>query len=117
MESAGAAGGPVAGRNPGVNGLKSLGEGLARPGQVVSPTYCGAVTGEDAPESSAMSAAQGAQGSHGTQGCSTGTPGCAWQEERVHEEQITSTSQDAKLAMLLVAEEAQEKGIDREVAL
>jgi hypothetical protein len=41
----------------------------------------------------------------------------ARREEEAQEEQVAATSRDAELAMLMVAEEAQEKGIDREVAL
>jgi hypothetical protein len=37
--------------------------------------------------------------------------------EEAPEEQVTSTSRDAELAMLLVAEEARERGVDREVVL
>jgi hypothetical protein len=81
LESAGAAGGSVTVQNPGVNGLKQL-EGLAGPGQVVSPTYRGAVIGEDAPESSAMGAARGAQRVTEIEDAALVAPGCVPGEAR-----------------------------------
>lgn len=82
-----------------------------------APTFCEAVgraVGSD-PESSAAGGARGATGVE-SEDASLARQ-VATREAQMYEEQAVATSKDAELAMLLVAEEAREKGIDRAAAL
>lgn len=82
-----------------------------------APTFCEAVgraVGLD-PESSAAGGARGATGVE-SEDASLARQ-VATREAQMYEEQAVATSKDAELAMLLVAEEAREKGIDRAAAL
>jgi hypothetical protein len=76
------------------------------PCKVNSPTYRAAVAGFSSdPESSAMGAARGEQRDQENKDAALARQ-IESQEERALEEQVTSTSRDAELAMLLVAENA-----------
>jgi hypothetical protein len=88
----------------------------SRLGRASSPTYRSAVAHNSAPESSAMGAARGAPRAN-----EAGDREVAQEVERkqqaAQESHVTATSRDAELAMLLVAADAREQGVDRDVAL
>jgi hypothetical protein len=86
------------------------------PQRLGSPTYCRAVLGDDVPESSAMGAAVG-EHRRREAGYAVLARQVGRRQEKAFEEQVAATSRDAELAMMLVAEEARERGIDREAAL
>lgn len=92
------------------------GVGLGGPGQGSSPTYRGVVSGEDLSESSAMGAARGERRVREASDVRLARQIRRGEEEAL-EERAAATSRDAELAMLPVAEEARERGIDREAAL
>jgi hypothetical protein len=82
------------------------------------PTYREAAAGAARfdPESSAMGAARVA-GTYRVARNGVAARQAARMGEEALEEQVISTSRDAELAMLLVAEEARERGVDRDVVL
>jgi hypothetical protein len=103
--------------NPRVPGVPPLRVFREKSSSAAAPTYHEAVAWADNPdpESSSMGAARGAPVEEA--GNVALARQVARREEEAREEQVAATSKDAEFAMLLVAEEAREKGIDREATL
>jgi hypothetical protein len=98
----------------GVPAVPSLRLYMEEPRVVTPPSCCQAVVWD--PKSSNMEALRRAPVADEA-GDAAMAQRVPRQEEQARKKQLTATSRDAELAMLLVAEEAREKGVDREVAL